>query len=570
MEQQSDLIKAIELRNKLIDQEKKICLNATYQLNSNYKHLMGENMGTKFVESCLRDLSGQIVREYFDLGDLYITADQLVERIIRFEYDNEFDPLKGKEPHKEAYNYNDLSSSTLERIEKSNRDNEMKVYHKRDGNESFNADGKIYKSRTAYKDQVLADTNGNVKDTLTGKMVDKGTIQGDHVSPMNAVTFNERLMNDSYKNEIDKVYNSPDNMQWIDGRANASKGDAATTSDTINKWENSNHETKQHLIDIGYLDEDGKVTKSVKKKLDAGERVIDNKVSALRIKNADYKTIAGDATKETKKSVSKIISGQVLYYSLPPIFYEAKTIAEKKNMTLDVFLENFKKACKRISKYVVGKLSEIIKGVAINSLKKFVKTFFDILIKMLLSTIKKAMQLVKNLTLAVIDSAKIVCDKEATKAQKADAVFNLVSVTIVGFINEVFFEYLETQGVPEILAEPLQMVTTILTTNLTMLILQKADLFNVKYGFIVANIEQIFNDSRNQYRDRISEFKQSTESEVEKILYQVKFDVIKANQNIRNLNAFDTKSIEDLNKINEVFEMGINFEKEWTSFLQMS
>ena len=177
-------------------------------------------------------------------------------------------------------------------------------------------------------------------------------------------------------------------------------------------------------------------------------------------------------------------------------------------------------------------------------------------------------KLAKNLVLATVDAIKIISDKYSTRSQKADAVFNLVSVTITTFVIEVLFEFIERQlNIPEFLLLPLQIIITVACTNFVMLILQKADLFDVKYGFLVANIERVFNEIKEYYENEREVLLQKSNTEIQHLLNEITEEMNFINKNLDELNIYSDDALVQLEKVNKLFDMGIDFNTEWAKYI---
>ena len=117
--------------------------------------------------------------------------------------------------------------------------------------------------------------------------------------------------------------------------------------------------------------------------------------------------------------------------------------------------------------------------------------------------------------MSLVSCVRTIADKNMSAAQKADAVTKTLAVVISGIVLELLFEYMEKQfGLPDFLMEPLQIVVTILSTNAIMLILQKLDLFNVQYGFLIANMERVFNETNEQFITASDELIATVEEEM--------------------------------------------------------
>jgi hypothetical protein len=87
----------------------------------------------------------------------------------------------------------------------------------------------------------------------------------------------------------------------------------------IKRWEDDRNPDKvQNLKDSGYLNEEGKVPKSVKNQLVQNIKASQNAESKVILKETEYKKVAADAGEKAFKSMGKIIAGQVIYYTMPP------------------------------------------------------------------------------------------------------------------------------------------------------------------------------------------------------------------------------------------------------------
>ncbi|GAA0077097.1 hypothetical protein UT300005_14750 [Clostridium sp. CTA-5] len=566
-----ELKQAIRIREDLFNEEKKLYINSINILNTKHKELIDVNYGSKLVNNIARDISGEAIRRFFDLSDLYITADQLAERILKFDYNNEYDPLKDQQAIiKNVYNYSDSKefSSSINEINKVNNLNTVKVYQdERSGTESFYDGDKKYNTRSDYKNSELVSDDNKVRDSLTGKMVDGSSVHGDHVRAMNSATYNSKYMDESYVEEIDKIYNSPKNMQWIDGRANQSKSDIPTYEGTIERWENATGELKEHLQEKGYLDKNGDVPSDVKKNLKKNFNSIENTESLKAIKHAKYNEISKEAFKDTKKGLGKIFAGQMLYYALPPLVYEIRILLKDKFITLQNFLSKIKESSKRIINYIKTNLKDIMVALGVNSLKKFLKVFFDILLSLVKGAVEKVMKLAKSLVLALVDSAKILLNKDATKVQKAEAIFNLISITISNVVVQEILEYAKAIPLPSWLWEVIEILAIVFTTNIVMLILEKMDLFNTKYGLLVANIEKAFEETKESYLASFSSLNENANDKIDEILNGVEEEISIVKFRLKNLDMYNDNVQEDLEGINKIFDMNIDFDSEWNEFI---
>lgn len=571
-------------------------INMMQQINAKAAAVLKDDLGSQFVQNCGRDLAGEVVRNFFDTSDYNITVDQLATRILKFSYDNEYDPLQQKGGResiaKNVYNYGEVSSSTLDRITEDIDSNREKLFHKENGRNSYDNQGFIDGRKREYRENQRAQSSDHQGyDEYTGNRENyrersDGVLQSkldvDHVQDLDGASYSSKYVSESGRERLVDFYNSADNFAMMLDSANRSKnaikvydknGNDITHRATpeqmaaavCQKWENA--ENKQALIDGGYLNQDGTVPKSVRDKLIKNVGHSQNKESVIILQNIKYGQTAKSAVKHTAASVGKTIAGQVIYYTAPPLVYEVRQLLKEKIHLEDVF-PRLKNAMVRMVNYVCSKLKDIFENVIFNSLKKFVKSFMDILIELVKATVKKLLKIAKNLALATVDAVRIIADKNASPSEKADSVFNLFGVTITSCILEVLFELVEKSfGIPEFLLAPLQILATVVCTNLTMLILQKADLFDVRFGFKINAIKKIFEEERQLFAQEMSIAEQYADERIQQIILNAKNE----SRNIYNaLQELDPKTQRvrgQLEGISRMFSMNIDFDSEWLKFI---
>ncbi len=597
-----NLTDLIATRNEMLEKEKEIYLATAENLNLRIKELLNYNLGSEFVINIAKDVAGEVVRNYFNLGDYYITPDQFYYRIKNFRYEKDIDIFEEDNNIKKEI-FNRLDINALQEIANDDRSAREDL---------FEGPRDTDKYQRKYR-KLRTDENGDIFDELTGK---KGeSLQADHIQAWNSANYNSDYVDDTGKQELQDFWNSTDNFQMIDESANKSKGDIricefyeldkngnpqlvrkglrvqalnkkkagneyikdvtndATPYEMANavaeQWQNSDQ--KEKLIKKGYLDKNGKVKKEVKEKLVEKYKQSMNKESEIVLKRMNKEKIAKNAATKTIMSTKKIIIGQILYYTIPPVVYESKIIVAKKNITVNNFIKGLKKALKRIAKYVKSKLGEILKNIANNAFNKFLRTFFDIIIEMLKATIKRLMKIVKELVLTVINCIKTLVDDKRSAVEKADAITKMISMTITTIVVDILAEYLQAQfGLPDIFIEPLQILLTILATNVVMVLLEELDLFNLKYGFLIANIEKIFDEEKDKYMKKSEENFNYYADKMQEQLESIKESISISVNNIKSLNVYEDDVIEDLDRINKIFGMNINFEEEWKKYLGYS
>ena len=115
-----ELKKAVDTHLAFVQYRDNAYINMIQQINTKTAAILKDDMGSQFIHNCGRDLAGEVVRNFFDTSDYNITVDQLATRILKFTYEDEYDPLANNGNSemilKNVHNYNELSSSTLDRI----------------------------------------------------------------------------------------------------------------------------------------------------------------------------------------------------------------------------------------------------------------------------------------------------------------------------------------------------------------------------------------------------------------------------------------------------------------------
>lgn len=617
--EKSAFVNIVNLQNDLLCAQRELYIATAANINMRCRELLCNDFGSTLVKNCGRDIAGEVVRRYFfDTTDYYITVDQMFERIVFFSYEHDVDPLAGNDSiRKMLYSAEDSRrlSETLGDIEKQGREAVQLFTEDRKKDKLDQAMKKDYRERRTADGTLVDDLTGReggyhvrVKNGRTEQVSD---LQADHIQSRESIKYNPRYLRTDRLEAMRRFYNSDENMQLLHAAANQSKGDVriceidgkivgmtgkamrdmekagkregkdffditsrATAKQmadaTVQIWEKETPSGSkiQTLKDKGYLDENGKVYPEVRKQLEEQYRRSMNAESKKILQNANYKNVALDAAEYTQKALKKIVMGQVIYYVLPPLVFETKTLVRKKGMTLEILFKDLKKAGKRIIQYTISKLDRIFGAILGNTLHKFVKSFFDIILSLLKETVKKMMRIAKQLVLSLVNCARVIANPRVSGAQKADAVTKTLSVSITAAVLELLFEFMEEQfGLPDILMEPLQLIVTILSTNLIMLVLEKVDLFDVRYGLLIANIERTFETEYQSYQEESTRLLQEKTAMIELQMGEIMDHMNQVEQSIATLDMYCDDVEPVLDELNKTYHMGIDFHQEWNDFL---
>lgn len=631
MQQLATIPELLNMRNVLAERQRELYVATITNINMRYRELLTDDFGATLVKNCAWDAADAIVDRYFNTKDYYISTQQMYERICSFSYGNETDPLSDNTSIRKMLYENTNSRETLDEIARNSLQAQKKLFEKEDGRYKDHAmmtkakqeyrqskqgdlrdeltgtpQAKLDRPLEVDHTQAAATATYNsryIKDPEAIEQLKKFYNSPSNFQMLqksaNASKSDVKVFSDGKKtisetaafqekrqrtDELRRQYQR-DGMSQKDAlkaaRDEAQKelfGEggkytditykataAQRTQATVEKWENANPTAKETLKRDGFLDENGKVKPEVKKELEEHYRNAMNGES--RAMRPDYHAIAKDSMNAAKKSIKKIIIGQVVYYVLPPLVFETRTLVRRKNMTLDVFFQEIKKSGRRIIRYVSKKLGDIFKNIAGNLFNKFLKSFFDILIELAKETVKRVLKVVKQLVLSLVNCVKIIADKNTSSAQKADSVSKLMAATVTTIALEILFEWMEKKfGLPDILMEPLQIIVTIIVTNVIMLILQKADLFDVQYGLLVSNIQMIFEQEQQAYLEESSRLEKRSEEEAKAYMEMLNKQISDLEDSLDGFDPFKDDAGEDLEKLNEIYQMDIDFKKEWLDF----
>lgn len=579
-------------------------------INREYTAILDNNLGSQFVNSCARDLCGEIVRTYLPTSQFYVTVDQMLLRTVKFRYDNDYDPLRENEQLRKNIYQHQADRAVVEKLQKEMDSLQTKLFETERSKDYADSKG-----RQDYREKRRAESpDGALHDDITGAKEKKKTVGGnggthersnmdaDHIQSRAQLTVNDRYVTPKGVEELRQFANSQDNMQMMLDVANRSKGDVrvcvdgkgkvvylSTKDAAYNPQNDITHratpeqmaeaiasqieketspEKLQALKDNGYLNEDGKVSKSVKNKLASNIRHSQNKESLIVLKNTNYRIVGKDALKASAANLPKILAGQLAYYALPPIVYEIRLLVANRGAKLNTVLQQLKESFHRVGKYVFSHIKDIAANSLHNSIKDFIRNFLDILLNMVKATIKKILSVLKSLVLSTTDALRIICSKKSSPAQKADAVVTLYAVTITNCALELLFEWLGKYKIPAFLLNILQLFSSVICTNLVMLILQQADLFGVRYGFKMENIRKLFAQEQQKFDEKMLTARRYTAQQTEALLVQLEQENREITEHLAELDI-KTESVHPIaERIVSVFDMNLDLASEWNDFLQ--
>ena len=198
-----DLREVVAKRNILNQYRDDLYVNTIKQINTQYREILKDDLGSQFVGACSRDLAGEVVRNCFDKSSFYVTVDQLAMRIWEFDYKNEYDPLKGNvQAHKNVYNYNEVTSSVIEGIVK-NMDDSQELLFKKSNGKIYDDHKMIEDGKKGYRKKSTNEGSTTTTDDLTGNSGINNDV--DHSQPLAAAKYNAKYIREKGVDEIKKI-----------------------------------------------------------------------------------------------------------------------------------------------------------------------------------------------------------------------------------------------------------------------------------------------------------------------------------------------------------------------------
>lgn len=617
----------IGMRNALMISQKEIYITAITNINMRYRELLKNDFGSALVRNCAWDIADTLAKEYFKTSDYYVSPQQLYERIVYFKYEDDTDLLNSNAAIRKILYQNNTSKEVLQDIFDQSCKAGKILFTDTRKNDSLEKETKAYRDKRIAENRLTDDITGREGSyyirVKNGKEERVSNLHADHVQARDSAKFDSRYIKEEHIQDMRDFFYSDQNFWMIHASANTSKGAVRVCNTdngivymsdkefknavnagkltaqnditwkatpeqmadaTIQMWEKETPSSQktEKLMEEGYLDSTGhvrpevreKLIKTFQKSMDAESLFMllpyydeDEHGNKKLHSRMDYKAIMDDAWEYSRKSAKKMLAGQVIYYVLPPLVFETKAIVRKKGMTIEQFFVEIKKSGSRVLKYVTSRIGQIFKNLIGNGFNKFLNSFFDILIEAVKATVKKLLKIAKKLVLSLVNCVKTIAGK-GTAAEKADAVTKTLAVTVSTAALEVLFEWAEKQyKLPDTIMEPLQIIVTILSTNLIMLILQKADLFDVQYGLLVSNIEQAFNEEHETYLEQTQRITTYSEEQMSMYFEDLTKQIHEMEVSIESVNLYEDDATQTLNQLNKIYNMGIDFDQEWSEYL---
>jgi uncharacterized membrane protein YheB (UPF0754 family) len=105
MDQTVEAYALLAREKQLLIQQQEAYITAARKMNWQMKELLQQNFGETLLQNSIHDFAGEVIRQYFDTSDYYITVDQLIDRFLHFSYEDDKDLFTSDEAiRKNLYN----------------------------------------------------------------------------------------------------------------------------------------------------------------------------------------------------------------------------------------------------------------------------------------------------------------------------------------------------------------------------------------------------------------------------------------------------------------------------------
>ena len=189
----------------------------------------------------------------------------------------------------------------------------------------------------------------------------------------------------------------------------------------------------------------------------------------------------------------------------------------------------------------------------------------DLLIDALKGALKKVFNVLKDLLMSIVSSIKVLTNKEMSKAEKGAAITNLLTTTLIAVGVQALFDAIPEGTIPEWISMPVQIIVTAILSALALRILEENDLFNIQRGIKLAKLRQVFDDQEAEFNAKSDEIARKDSELTQAIVDEL--SVLK-NQTklLSGINYYSDDAWPVLEKINDTFNMGVDFDEEWRYF----
>lgn len=220
-------------------------------------------------------------------------------------------------------------------------------------------------------------------------------------------------------------------------------------------------------------------------------------------KNAAGQTV----TQATTKGL-----GDLIILVLKPVAFELKDIFEN-GLIADTGCSSKLGAIgfrfKRAFAYVLANIKEIGSGAFAAAFKDFAKFLFNAIVDLFVGFFKRILKILVEGFNAIVNSFKVMFDKNKSPAEKGDAILKIIATTVVTFLSFAFEQQIGTviKSIPlvgETLAEFSSVLLSSLGSVIVVWLIDQADFFSLKEEKRRQRVQEVFDM-------RIAQIKENTD-----------------------------------------------------------
>lgn len=422
-----------------------------------------------------RELDIKPIKNLMKMG---LTPDRVVSELSNFSYEDDFEAGHVNENDLENFKRTDREYKR-DKYEDKKKLKEYRDEHFKNDQGNTNKTGKDeYTDGTVYNKQADAKKR-NYEENY------KHTSDIDHIVPLSD-KFKEISNVPALSDEdIKRILNTSDNYATTNSTLNRSKGDSSNS---------------KYVEDHPELDE--KTKRIMLEKEKAANKALNKDINQTIVRNVG------------KDSANNAI-GDVILLGIKASYYEVtesirKGVTYKTNVTTKIAAFTYR--IKRVFKYVLFKLKDVISSNVFQFIKSLLINFASLLIGFLTDIFKNIAKIVIGGIDAIIQAVKILTSpsETMTAAQKADAVVKLVASTAVLFIGDITKTLLSKVGIPEKFVGIANAFVLGILAAFIGYALDKIDLFGAKIDTRIQRVNEIFNERINEIENDTEVFKNRT------------------------------------------------------------
>ncbi|MEZ9537341.1 hypothetical protein AB4160_04005 [Shewanella sp. 10N.286.51.B8] len=319
----------------------------------------------------------------------------------------------------------------------------------------------------------------------------------DHAVPCNEVCNKLKANKGLTDNDIKEIVNVEENLV-VTSREN-------NRGAKVGKFAKSQPQLEQE-IKQGYAeDKNGKRTELTPEQIEVRKNMVNKQNTAQKAMDSETNKKVADNlvnNKNVQKKLSKDAVeaaghqsiGDAILFIIKPIYFELQDCLIK-GIEDGVNASSFKEALtirvNRIKSFAVSQIGNELKGGVFSFMKSFVSMLLEGIVNCFVGVFKAIARTIKEGIKILMQAIPILRDKNASSAQKGDAILKVAAGSLSIFASIGIEAWLDSLGLVEPWSILISSVLTAVLTALVMHLLDKMDLFGLKKEARLNRIDEI-------------------------------------------------------------------------------